>query len=285
MFTIARMSIYSVFARPAIRGVVELVRGGIDQPCGGHPKHWHSQWQLVAVTRGGGWVKTHGSKHNTPGGSLFLIPPEVVHSNEVLDHGCDFRSMLIEAEFIEGVARARGLRLVRSRVSRTPVLQSEKLTEAFDHFHARITTGAGDLALEEALETWISGLLCHHGRQTEEQVEHIAHPAARMARDLIADRATEPISLAMLAESVGLSRFELTRQFSAAYGMPPHAWQLQMRVDRGKGLLKSSLSLGEIALELGFSDQAHFNRVFKRSTGYTPGIYAKEFRKNIQSTT
>lgn len=274
---------YFVFSRPEFEGITEMVRGGVGSSTGGHPAHWHSQWQLVAVTRGDGWVRTRGTQHGTPAGSLFLIPPETVHSNDVFERGCDFRSMLIEPHLVEGVASAASMRLLRNEISKSPVLLSQRMANAFDHFHATAENNPTPLGTDAGLENWITSLLTRHTGQCEATPLQIAHPAARKAKDFIADRATDGITLENVAVASGLSRYELSRQFKAAFGMPPHAWQLQVRIDRSKPLLRKGHQVGEVALQMGFSDQAHFTRVFKRTTGYTPGTYAAEFRTNVQA--
>lgn len=273
---------YFVFSRPEIEGVSELVRGGTPCSTGGHPPHWHSDWQLVAVTRGDGWVRTKGTRHRTPAGSLFLIPPEVVHSNDVFEGGCDFRSMLINPQLVEGVADAASMKLLRSGISASPVLLSKELTDEFDRFHLLAEQNRNALGTDVALENWIIGLLGRHTGQCESAPTHVAHPAARRAKEFISIHATEGITVEDVSVASGLSRYELSRQFKAAFGMSPHAWQLQVRIDRSKSLLKQGIPVGDVALELGFSDQAHFTRIFKKSTGYTPGTYAAEFRTNLQ---
>ncbi len=268
--------------RPSIDGVAELVSGGIsDNSNPGHPPHWHSEWQVVVVTRGDGWVRTQGTRHGTPGHSLFLIPPEVVHSNNVLEAGCDFQSMLIEPEFFESTARAASLkRLGRLVIGREPVCISPALTRRFRGFHRELCDPAGSrssLRLESALQSWITHLLSRYTGQSETPLSRIAHPAARRAREFIWAHAEQALSLETVAQAAGLSRFELSRQFTAAFGMPPHAWQLQVRVQRAKDQLKAGIPAGDVALSLGFADQAHFTRVFRRSWGISPGRYAREF--------
>jgi AraC-like DNA-binding protein len=60
--------------------------------------------------------------------------------------------------------------------------------------------------------------------------------------------------------------------------MPPHAFQTQLRVARARKLLREGASPASAALEVGFTDQSHLNRHFKRVLGITPAF----FRKNVQ---
>ena len=85
--------------------------------------------------------------------------------------------------------------------------------------------------------------------------------------------ATSTASLAELATLAGMSRYQLIRAFRAATGMTPHAYQLNLRVNQARALLRSGEGMADIAYRLGFADQSHFQRVFKAFAGVTPGLY------------
>lgn len=81
------------------------------------------------------------------------------------------------------------------------------------------------------------------------------------------------LSLNDLARHTHLSRYQLIRAFRAVTGMTPHAWQLNQRVNLARNKIRSGEELAHIAYDLGFADQAHFQRVFKAYTGTTPGLF------------
>ncbi len=93
------------------------------------------------------------------------------------------------------------------------------------------------------------------------------------ARDLIHDRCSEEISLDELARAAGVGRFHLVRAFSRELGLPPHAYQIKLRIARAKTLLRAGLPAAQVADELGFADQSHFIRHFHRVIGVTPRAY------------
>ncbi len=82
-------------------------------------------------------------------------------------------------------------------------------------------------------------------------------------------------TLAQLAAVVRLNPYHFARQFKAATGLPPHQYVIQRRVERAKHLLQAGtdLSLAEVALHAGFSDQSQFCHHFKRLVGVTPGQF------------
>jgi AraC family transcriptional regulator len=77
------------------------------------------------------------------------------------------------------------------------------------------------------------------------------------------------------AAVVQLSVYHFARQFKAATGLPPHQYVIARRVERAKQLLQAGtdLSLADVALRAGFSDQSQFSHHFKRLVGVTPGRF------------
>lgn len=87
------------------------------------------------------------------------------------------------------------------------------------------------------------------------------------------------MSLAELAALVGLSPDHFGVAFRTAAGKTPHQFLLHCRVEAAQDmLLREEASLSAIAIDTGFSDQAHFTRVFRRLTGQTPALWRREQR-------
>ena len=95
-----------------------------------------------------------------------------------------------------------------------------------------------------------------------------------VAPDLLAEWA-DRVSLAELSTVAGLSRFELVRRFRADTGMPPHAFQIDLRIGRARRMLAAGEAPAAVAASCGFADQAHLTRTFRRSVGVTPARFAR----------
>lgn len=94
------------------------------------------------------------------------------------------------------------------------------------------------------------------------------------ARCLVERDARRGISLATVAQLVGMDRFELARAFRARFGYSVGEYRHRVLVRRSReALLSTDLTLAAIALRIGFADQSHFTRIFKRHTGISPGQY------------
>jgi AraC family transcriptional regulator len=75
-----------------------------------------------------------------------------------------------------------------------------------------------------------------------------------------------------MASVATLSPYHFVRQFKAATGLTPYQYVIHRRVERAQHLLRthSKLSLAEVSVRTGFSDQSHFTSLFKRIIGVTP---------------
>ena len=94
----------------------------------------------------------------------------------------------------------------------------------------------------------------------------------RAVVEYIEERLDASPSLGQMAAVARLSAYHFARQFKAATGLPPHQYVIARRVERAKELLRERdpLPLAEVATEVGFADQSHFTRHFKRLVGVTP---------------
>jgi len=99
--------------------------------------------------------------------------------------------------------------------------------------------------------------------------------AFRRARTYIEERYAEEIRLEDLAAVTGLDRFAVLRLFKRQLGVPPHQYQIEVRISRGRQLLDQGVPLAIAAADVGFSDQSHFTRVFRRLWRMTPGEYVR----------
>jgi AraC family transcriptional regulator len=96
----------------------------------------------------------------------------------------------------------------------------------------------------------------------------------RTAVAYIEDHLAESISLATLAQLVRLSPYHFCRAFKQTFGIPPHRYHTNQRIERAKSLLaKSDPSVTDIGFTLGFSQTSSFTAAFRKTTGLTPTAY------------
>lgn len=138
----------------------------------------------------------------------------------------------------------------------------------------------------------LASALCVHLLQREHGQWRQSPPAPavsgvrselRHAVAYIQDNLSTDLSLASIAREAGLSACYLARLFTEAFGVPPHQYVIQARIERAKSLMThGGLTPGDAARQTGFADQSHFTRHFKRLAGVTPSAFAREhIRKNV----
>jgi AraC-like DNA-binding protein len=128
----------------------------------------------------------------------------------------------------------------------------------------------------------MTDLLCALGRAglvtaDELSITAPARAAAR-ARERLESDPSRTLPLEELAREAGTNRFSLLRAFKQRFGITPHAYLITLRVERARELLARGSELTGVAHQMGFADQAHFSRAFKRVIGMSPGRYARGAR-------
>jgi len=95
--------------------------------------------------------------------------------------------------------------------------------------------------------------------------------ATRRMQSFLQENFSRKLALAEIAAISGLSTYHFIRAFSKTFGVPPHKYVLDQRLDFAEGLLVAgSMSIVEVAHLAGFSSQSHLTTVMKKYRGITP---------------
>jgi AraC-like DNA-binding protein len=149
--------------------------------------------------------------------------------------------------------------------------QDERMLAAVAGFHVAARAREGRELLERLFQQVVDALraLCRPdpGGPTYE------HVALRRAREYMQANLASELPLDEVAAVARMSKFQLVKLFRAHLGCAPHQYHVYMRVARARYLLSQGHLCGEIAYEVGFTDQSHLNRWFIRLFGVSPGAY------------
>src|SRR5947209_20498679 len=106
--------------------------------------------------------------------------------------------------------------------------------------------------------------------------------AVRRACQFLDAEKTRVVHSAELEAVTGLTRYDLARQFRLVCGTSPYHYLLMRRLDAARQQFTRLRSLGEVARDAGFADQAHFTRMFNAAFGLTPAQYSalRELRES-----
>lgn len=97
----------------------------------------------------------------------------------------------------------------------------------------------------------------------------------REARRLIDERCCTGVDLDELCGRMFVSKFHFIRQFNRVYGLTPHRYLTEQRIQAAKALLEEGLGVSAVCARVGFSSVPSFTAVFKRFAGCTPAAYGQ----------
>jgi len=238
-------------------------------------KHFHEEYTIGINDAGAGSVWCRGANLIAGRRSLTLMSPGEVHTGTASSsEGWTFRGIYIARSWVEQMARQANWRSRGPFYFRQSNVIDDAAWIAMDRVFRTLTSPHSRLEAESLLLTSLRLVFERFGdRRTS--ASGVADGGKQIAkvREYVRSRYNDDISLGQLATVGGLSPYYLIRCFRKAFGLPPHAYQLQVRLQRARADLKSDASLAEIAIKHGFCDQSHFYRHFKRTFGITPGQY------------
>jgi transcriptional regulator GlxA family with amidase domain len=199
------------------------------------------------------------------------MQPGEIHVDEEACRCTGFRMLFIEPTLLLPTARELGLS--RAPRFRIPLSGDAKLLTAVAGLCAAVEQRAPAAEQQSHLTACMRRML--DLMIEPPSPEHSVHRPVIRARDHLKQRFQETVTLDDLVEVASLSRYHLLRSFSAHVGLPPHAYQMRLRIERAMALLRSGLPAGTVAGLAGFADQSHLTRNFRRLLRVTPAEYAR----------
>ncbi|HET8630854.1 MAG TPA: AraC family transcriptional regulator [Thermomicrobiales bacterium] len=237
--------------------------------------HAHEEFMVVATEAGAGVPRFWGATQRVGPGDLFVLGPDEVHAGGPAEGAAwRYRSFYPPAALLRRVVREvtgadRGVPHFARNVVDDPATAG-MLRRA----HRALEGSGSALAREASLLEALAGLVVRHAADVApaRRAGH-EHRAVRLAQEYLEALPGENVSLDTLACAAGIGSYHLCRVFRQETGLPPHAYQLLVRVRHAKALLGRGVPIAQVAADTGFADQAHLTRHFKRIFGVTPGRY------------
>jgi AraC-like DNA-binding protein len=234
---------------------------------------FHERYAFCACrTAAAGW-RYRDREHFLNDGSVMLLEPGEAHRNTDVHKPADFKVFLVPFELFDDAARDQGAPVTAH--FRFAQSEDPRLFRAIYRFSRSIESADTLLTQQTRFAACVSLLLEHAERRPPAPPSGNGERAVARVKACLQERFNEPVSLAELAALSGLNRFYLARAFTRHVGMPPHAYQIHVRIERATALLRAGVSPVDAAARVGFADQSHFTRHFKRIWRITPGAYAR----------
>ena len=239
----------------------------------GHPyaRHRHDSYAIGMTVSGIQKFGYRGVQTTSGPGDVFVLHPDEMHDGRAGDaDGFGYRQFYVApwriAEAARGIAGRPG-----------PFPFSPKAVSA-----NRVLAGAIEAAFRVTPEPMaIDGLVLRLTEGLMRGDPSLTSPPPRLdgmalerARQFLDAECRRVVRSSELETVSGLTRYTLARQFRRAFGTSPYRYLTMRRLDNARDLIRRGEILTVVALEMGFSDQAHFTRAFKSAYGMTPSRYA-----------
>jgi AraC-like DNA-binding protein len=252
--------------RPQVSGVVEVLHAYF--PDHAYPVHTHDAWTLLIVDDGVVRYDLDRHEHGALRPLVTLLPPHVPHDGRSVT-AAGFRKRVI---YLDETWLSPDL--VGPAVDQ-PGIPDPVLRDRIDHMHEALRHPGDEFEAESRLALIIDRL--------REQLSTGIPDTPSRGRDRgVAVRLREMIDASVVAgvrlddasRVLGATPTHLVRAFSREFGVPPHLYLTGRRLDDARRMLLAGHSSADVATAVGFYDQSHLTRHFRRMLGVAPATYA-----------
>jgi AraC-like DNA-binding protein len=246
---------------------LEILRGSFRRE---FPRHYHDGLMVSITDSGAQEVKYKGASYVAGAGQIVAMPPGEVHAVRTRSaEGWRYRVFTVPYTLI-----SLPLGQLRQGFVSPVVIDDGELAQQLGAAHTAFASTSTKLECEERLLSALGLFFARHAKPAIPPVPNFRNPqAVGRAIEYLSEHCDRNVALSELAAAAELDGFLLTREFTRSMGIPPHAYHLQRRIRAAQRRLAVGESVTDVAQQLGFSDQAHMTRLFKRLVGVTPGRY------------
>jgi AraC-like DNA-binding protein len=239
-------------------------------------RHSHDTYSFGVTDAGAQAFTCRGAARTSAAGMVMAFNPDEPHDGYPADDlGFTYRIVHIGPELVTDVLDDAAARSIGLPLFVEPVLHDPVLAGALRCLHNALRERSG-LAQDEALALTVRALVRRGATRRLWAPGRRGRPAGlQRARDYLETAYAADIRASELAEIAGCSRYALHRGFVGQYGLAPSDYQRQLRLRAARRMLAEGQPPAETAATVGFADQGHLTRWFKRYYGITPGAYRR----------
>lgn len=210
--------------------------------------HFHQGWQFTQILSGERQYEWRNGRVNLGPGQVLMVPPQCVH-------------------------RGRSSQSLISFVMVYLPTDSNSLQMAMLGFSPRIVSGVDLTTLRDGCKSFAT--LCSQ-LPISEKANLSGAASSRATAQKIRNR-IQPLerlpSLPEFGSMFSRSPYYVSHLLRQQFGMSPRGIHLQLRLNNARNMLLQGKTPATVAMELGFADQSHFGRHFRRAFGVTPGFF------------
>lgn len=250
--------------RPPVPGVSEVLHAHFTEHA--YPAHTHDHWTLLLVDTGGVDYAVDGRPRMAEPAALTVLPPHVPRDGRAARaEGFDKRVLYVDDRWLDGS-------LAGAAVD-APMIRDTNVVAELGRLHATLAHAGDELEAESRLAFITELITARLGRAPVPPTPR-SPGIVRLVRERLDAVDEPPPTLESLARGLGLHPSQVVRSFRREYGLPPHRYLIGRRIDTARRLLLDGMPAADVAAAVGFHDQSHLTRHFRRVLGVTPGAFA-----------
>lgn len=231
--------------------------------------HRHDTYAIGTTLEGVQSFDYRGSTRSSLPGQVVILHPDELHDGRAGDGKIfRYRTAYVAPVRIQDALEGRPLPFIAGGVSSDAAL-SRAVSVMLDDFEHPLS----ELEEHDALTDLAHALEAVAGRTAASRASD--RRAALAARDYIEAHLARNISLRELERETRRDRWQLSRDFRATFGTSPYRYLTARRLDGARQLMLRGSAPARAAIALGFSDQSHFGRLFKKTYGLTPNAWLR----------
>lgn len=240
--------------------------------------HWHDTYLLGYTEQGVQQFDCRRTRlHSTPGQVIMLEPGDIHDGHAPSENGFTYSMLYLEPDWLTRALRTWSEAVPATGEPHFPATLAEDgaMTAAIERVFKALRDAEPRIVKEAAIDALLEQVSRHLSWRVRPVCDPRVPALAQRARDYLHAHMHDDVGLDELATICGVDRFRLSRVFKASYGLAPHAYLIQLRLAQARRWLASGTAPAEVAHALGFADQSHLGRWFRRAYGLTPASYGK----------
>lgn len=242
-------------------------------------KHVHLDYHIGVVSSGCQQYTHKGSTYHLGPGLISTLNPDETHNGQsYTPEGYQVHVMSVPYHYVSQICTE----LNQSEgFFHSPLIDNRHLYRAFLEFHMMLTQHQSNLSrlqIETGMLAFTTELLLRHANVPDQTIDKNSALSQSQIKEVTAmfhDNPGQEFLLETLANSVGLSKFQFLRKFKQSIGMTPHAYLKRVRLEYAKKALAKGGNVADIAHRVGFFDQSHLNKAFKKAYLITPAQFQR----------
>ncbi|WP_392343833.1 AraC family transcriptional regulator [Pseudoalteromonas prydzensis] len=240
--------------------------------------HSHQQWSIGAILAGQSEFVCENRLHHVSLGHLVIMNPDKVHAcNPQQNSAWAYYMMHVDKKWLAQLLFESGVRAEPHwQDSHLDTLNMPLLYQGFVKLCKLLLSNNPISTKQTQLNDYFVALFNHldcNSRTIEPTL--LVPNALYQVAHYLNEHSLDDTSISSISEHFGFSTSYLVRAFKRHFNMTPHAYRLNRRIQLGQQALKKGQAIASIAYDSGFSDQAHFQRVFKQRVAATPEQYRR----------